>query len=410
MQTSINPNKRENWSKNAPVDILLLSAMKLYLFQRAMLRRLVINSVLLTVISAGATDLIIAQDVFKLLTQGVIRAGQLAVILLTLIPMVIYLTEPLIVTTAVVYTYNEWITHNEIVILRMAGLPDRKLALPGITAAVVAMLFTASMSLYLLPVSFRIFENIVFDATSNLSIDALVDALKQGYPQEIAPNLLISSRKYLSQNEFEGITIVDGRKSDSFTYIFADHGSIVIEKEPKLQHVLLLENGSYTVRNRENDASNLTTFNMLEIPIGDDAPPLARAWRGFFEEHITRLLDPPSTVRADAYAYGQWVAEGHKRILMPLLCVSYVTFVIGILMHSPPRKGLRGNLPAIVALAGIFLWHIIFVVTQILIAHLPILAPVFYLPPVLPFALGLFLLRARDRVARSPAQYIAASS
>jgi lipopolysaccharide export system permease protein len=384
--------------------------MKLYLFQRAMLRRLVINSVLLTVILAGATDLIIAQDGFKLLTQGIIRAGQFAVILLTLIPGVIYLTEPLIVATAVVYTYNEWITHNEIVILRMAGLPDQKLALPGMAVAVVAMLFTASMSLYLLPVSFRIFENIRFDATSNLSIDALVDALKQGYPQEIAPNLLISFRKYLGQNEFESVTILDGRKPDSFTYIFADHGSIVIKKEPKLEHVLLLENGTYTVRNRENDAPNLTTFKVLEVPIGDDAPPVLRAWRGFYEEHITRLLDPPSTVRADAFEYGQWVAEGHKRILMPLLCVSYVTFVIGILMYSPCRKGLRGNLPAIIALASVFLWHIIFVVTQILIAHLPILAPVFYLLPILPFAIGQFLLRARDRVARAPAQYIVTSS
>ena len=393
-----------------PVDIVLLSAMKLYLFQRAMFRRLVINSVLLTVISVGVADLITAQAEYELLTRGVIQVGQFSVMLLTLIPEVIYLDEPLIVTTAVVYTYNEWITHNEIVILRMAGLPDRKLALPGLVAAFVAMLFTASMSLYLLPISFRIFEDILFDATSNLSTDALVDALKQEYPQEIAPNLSISSRKYLGQNEFEGITILDGRKPDSFTYIFADHGSIVIEKEPKLEHVLLLENGIYTVHNRENDAPSPTTFKVLEIPIGDDAPPVRRAWRGFFEEHIARLLNPPSTVRADAFEYGQWVAEGHKRILMPLLCVSYVTFVIGILMHSPPRKGLRSNLPAIITLAGVFLWHIIFVVTQILIARLPILAPVFYLPPVLPFAFGLFLLRARDRVARVPAQYIAASS
>jgi len=59
--------------------------------------------------------------------------------------------------------------------------------------------------------------------------------------------------------------------------------------------------------------------------------------RGFYEEPVTRLLNPPSEVRNNILVWAQWLAEGHRRIINPLLCVGNVVLVLGLLV--PRRQG-----------------------------------------------------------------------
>lgn len=307
------------------------------LMQRHMLLRLLSYGGMVTLVFTMVVMLVTTSRLFQLMAQGAMPFGRFSLALTMLLPMELYLEVPLTVTIAVIFAYHEWIRHNEILSLRNAGLTDRALAMPALMMAGVAMLFTALMSLYLLPISFRVFEDIRYNAGYyNLTTNVLYE----GYLQTIAPNLSLSFQKRLTSDAISGVTILDGRKADLFTYIFAERGRFVTQDtKPEPERVILLEHGSYIVRHEPNEKVTPINFDDLVVPLQSTGDAVkARQWRGFFEERIDTLLDPPPEVRMNRVDYGQWIAEGHKRILMPILCVSYVLFALGVLLRFHYRR------------------------------------------------------------------------
>ena len=127
--------------------------------------------------------------------------------------------------------------------------------------------------------------------------------------------------------------MLDGRKDNAFTAIWARRASLLQTGEDLL---LLFDSGAYIVRNATGTAK--VVFDTFSLPLGNGmlGPTTARP-RGFYEEPVTRLLNPPSEVRNNILVWAQWLAEGHRRIINPLLCVGNVVLVLGLLV--PTRQG-----------------------------------------------------------------------
>jgi hypothetical protein len=121
--------------------------------------------------------------------------------------------------------------------------------------------------------------------------------------------------------------------------------------------------------------------------------------RGFYEEPISRLLNPPSDVKNDTVVWAQWLSEGHRRIINPLLCFGNVFLVLGLLV--PKRQGdfrlkILFVLAAASALATNTLPEPIVLMAMRNIDFLPFL----YLLPAVPTIVGGLLLVGSDM--RSP--------
>lgn len=363
---------------------------------------------------AGAVSLVLVvvvllsttQRMFYLLAEGAITPGQLLEALGLLVPAHIYEVVPLAVTIAIAHAYLRWSQSNEIVSLRMAGLSDWALALPGLGAATAALVLTAAMSLYFVPISFRTFEDIKYAADFNVSLSLL----DEGYLQQIAPDLSMSFRRRLRTGEIEGVTILDGRKSGSFTYILAERAALVNRGGADGKRVLVLQNGTYQVRHGSEESVTPVHFEELALPVSGSALASSRIreWRGFYEEHIGRLLDPPPEVRADPDEYGEWKAEGHKRLLMPLLCLSYATFALGMMLLASYERHTAPILRIAVVAAGVGAWHGLLIATHSLVVRMPELIPAYYLTAVLPGIAGALMLISSDRGARRTAQSLVA--
>ncbi|HTZ80547.1 MAG TPA: LptF/LptG family permease, partial [Stellaceae bacterium] len=234
------------------------------------------------------------------------------------------------------------------------------------------------------------------------------NVLYDGYLQEIAPNLSLSFQKRIASDAIQGVTILDGRKAGSFTYIFADRGRFVTrDAKPEPERMIVLEHGSYIVRHNPQEKVTPINFDDLVVPLqASGAGPKARQWRGFFEERIDTLLNPPPEVRMNPVDYGNWIAEAHKRILMPVLCLSYVLFALGILLRSHYHRT-GGALHVLGIAAGIAFWHGLFVVTHSLVTRTPSLAVIYYLVAATPAVIGIALLATagpRRRRGRPPVQ------
>ena len=141
------------------------------------------------------------------------------------------------------------------------------------------------------------------------------------------------ARRTRDGSTLEDIVVLDSRKEHASINIWARQARL-LRTDRRL--LLLLDSGAYIVRTATGIEK--VAFDTFSLPLengmlGEEA---ART-RGFYEEPVTRLLNPPSEVRNDTLAWAQWLAEGHRRIINPLLCVGNVLLVLGLLV--PKRQG-----------------------------------------------------------------------
>jgi lipopolysaccharide export LptBFGC system permease protein LptF len=348
----------------------------------------------LTIATAAIMSAIVVEQIlhkspklYDLVMAGALSVDQLLSIWLYILPVIFYHATPDIVSIAVAFQYYQWIENNEVLTLRSAGRSSRQIACPGMIVAVLAALFCALNSLCLLPVSWASLEDIRFGAVANLS----VDVLQPGYQQQITPGISVAfARRSLDGTTLEDIIVLDGRKEHAFTQIWARRGRLL---ESDGVSLLLLDGGTYFFHTATGIKKvNFDTFS-LPVPIGTPGGAAQRP-RGFYEEPIKQLLNPPIEVRNDTLVRAQWVVEGHRRIVNPLLCVGNVVLVLGLLV--PRRQGVRQTLTFALAVASALATNtlpdpIISMATR----NIELL-PVLYLMPTVPAIVGGLLLAGSD--------------
>jgi lipopolysaccharide export LptBFGC system permease protein LptF len=352
-----------------------------------MLGRLIIATA--AIMSAIVVEQILHKSpkLYDLVMAGALSLDRLLSIWLYILPVIFYHATPEIVSIAVAFQYYQWIENNEVLTLRSAGRSSRQIACPGMIVAALAALFCAVNSLCLVPVSWASLEDIRFGAVANLS----VDVLQPGYLQQITPGISVAfARRSLDGTTLEDIVALDGRKEHAFTQIWARRGRFL---ESDGVSLLLLDSGTYFVRTAAGIKEvNFDTFSLpvpIRTPVGTAQRP-----RGFYEEPVKQLLDPPIEVKNDTLVRAQWQVEGHRRIVNPLLCVGNVVLVLGLLV--PRRQGVRQTLMFALAVASALATNtlpdpIISMATR----NIELL-PVVYLMPTVPAIVGGLLLAGSD--------------
>jgi len=353
----------------------------------------------LTVTTAAIMSVIVVEQIFEksrklydLVIAGALPLDRLLLIWFHILPVIFYHASPEIVSIAVAWRYHQWIENNEVLTLRSTGRSCRQIACPGIIASLLAGSFCALNSLCLLAPSCGILEDIRLEALTNPS----VDALQAGYQQEIIPGLSVGfARRTLDSSILEDIVVLDSRKEDAFINIWARRGRLLRTDADLL---LLFDRGAYIVRT--TTGTEKVDFDTFSLPLesGMLGGMTAHA-RGFYEEPVTRLLNPPSEVRNDTLVWAQWLAEGHRRIINPLLCVGNVVLVLGLLV--PGRRGdLRLKILLVLAVASALATNTLpDPIVLVAIRNIDFL-PLLYLLPAVPTIAGGLLLVGSDM--RSP--------
>ncbi|MBV8504537.1 MAG: LptF/LptG family permease [Alphaproteobacteria bacterium] len=352
-----------------------------------MLGQLAIATALIMSVIAVEQILHKSPELYHLVIAGALSLDWLLSIWLYILPVIFYHATPEIVSIAVAFRYYLWIENNEILILRSAGQSSRQIAYPGMIVAVLAALFCALNSLCLLPQSWARLEDIRFATAANLS----VDVVQPGYQHKITPGLSVAfSRRSPDGTTLEDIVVLDGRKEHAFTQIWARRGRVLESDEASS---LLLDSGAYFVHTATGIKKVDFDAFSLSVPIGAPGGAAPRP-RGFYEEPVNQLLNPPIEVRNDPRVLAQWLAEGHRRIINPLLCVGNAVLVLGLLV--PRRQGVGQTLMFGLAVASAFATNTL-PGPLISMATLNIsLMPVLYLMPTVPAIVGGVLLAGSD--------------
>ena len=350
---------------------------------RHMLGRLTVATAAIMSVTIFEQILHKSPQLYDLVMSGSLSLDRLLLIWLHILPVIFYHATPEIVSIAVACRYYQWIENNEVLSLRSAGRSSSQIAFPGIIVAVLAASFCALNSLYLLPLSWRSLEDIRFQAAANVG----VEVLQPGYQQEIIPGVSVAfGRRSPDGSTLEDIVALDSRKEHGFTEIWSRRGRFF---ESDGASLLLLESGAYFVRT--TTGIEKVDFDTFSLPVRSGGPEgTAERPRGFYEEPVTRLLNPPTEVRNDALVWAQWLVEGHRRIVNPFLCVGNVVLVLGLLL--PRRQGRRQTPLFVLAVASAFATNTLpDPLITMTIRNIELL-PLLYLLPAAPAVVGGLLL------------------
>lgn len=313
--------------------------------QRYMLRQLVVVAALVTLTLTLAVWLTQSLRFVELIVNRGLSLQSYLYLTGLLLPSFLSLMLPVSLFTAVLFTYNKLITDSELVVLRAAGLGPFQLARPALVLASAVVLIGYSLSLYLLPWSYRQFKDFEFNVRSDYS----AVLLKEGAFNNVSPGITVYIRSREAGGELQGILIHDNRVRDKTFTLMAERGRLAVAEDgPRV----ILVNGNRQQFEPETGKLSLLYFDRYSVDLGRVGQAQQDRWREPRERYLTELLFPDNSANDRAYATRLY-AEAHTRLTSPLLGLAFTLISLAALLSGEfNRRGQSRRVMAAIALAA----------------------------------------------------------
>jgi LPS export ABC transporter permease LptF/LPS export ABC transporter permease LptG len=298
---------------------------------------------------------------FEILVRSSAPPATVAHLFVLAIPFTLSFTMPLGVLVGVLIALSRMSSDGEIIAMRAAGVPSRKVIPPVLVFATLAMLVTASASLWLTPYAtwktYKVLNQLV---AAELTSEVQPQVFDEGFPNRI---LYISDVTPGSMNQWRNVFIADTTpveeqkktdhdQGDGPTVTVAPH-AIAVPDVPHNQIQLFLQDGvvydvgkdpkEYYRKSVSSGAQVLEATKPNEVHAkGDteiDTIPLYRL------AYHDKTLDRDNVIQARI--------ELHQRLALPPAC--FLLALIGIPLGISSRKGGKsGAFVMTVALAFVY--------------------------------------------------------
>jgi len=285
---------------------------------------------------------------------------------------------PIVIFGATLFTYSRLISESEIVVMRAAGISQGRLARAGLIMGLIGVLLGYGLTLYLLPVSQHDLRTLILQARSQWG----TAILSEGKFTTIGKDITIFISERGTDNSLQGIFYNNNTEKST---IIAEKGAVIETKDgPKL----VVLNGSKQVENKGQ--LHVVTFERSTVDLGIEQKKASR-WIEPQERFIMDLFNPNIESNNDKHYRSKLIAEGHNRLISPLLSLALPILAIAIILKSGYSR--RGNLKqilfAITSMVVVYINHLWLLSAST--ANLQ-LVPVFYANAIIPIIIGMFFI------------------
>ncbi len=284
----------------------------------------------LIVVTGGLTALVWLTQSLRFVELVVNRGLSIAVFLhLTslLIPSFVVVILPITTYVVVQFVYHRLSGDRELTVMRSVGLSPWALSRPAVTVASLAVLAGFALSLWAVPAT--LFQFRAFQWEIRNTIAAFL--LQEGVFTTISDKLTVYVRTREADGGMTGIMVDDARDGTAHATILAERGQLL--DGPRGPRVLLF-NGSRQEIDHQTGRLNILTFQQNEIDLTEAARETGARFMEMAEVSLTELLYPNPPNPRDI---PRWIAEGHKRLTMPLTTLSYTL----VALYSALSGGFR---------------------------------------------------------------------
>ncbi len=299
-----------------------------------------------------------------------------------ILPRFLDVVLPIGVFIAVLFTFNRLAVESELVVMRSAGLSPLALARPVLALAGIAFFVLMSLSAYFLPVANRAFKDLEFEIRTRF-VSSLIQS---GTFTTIADKITFYARSRDDRGEVAGLMINDDRDPRRPVAILAERALFV--DTPSGQRIVMLK-GSRQQFDTEAKKLSILTFDRYTLDLGTlrDAP--IDRYREVQERFLPDLFFPPAGL--DPALRRSFVAEAHRRILIPLSVFSFALIPLACLLPGELNRRGYGRRVGLAAGAA-FLFELLDLGVDDLASRFVAAIPLMYVVDLLPFGLGLGVL------------------
>lgn len=272
---------------------------------------------------------------FDLLTTK----GQSILVFLTVtgltIPSLVMLIAPFALFGSVLYTLNKLNGDSELIVMSAAGVSPRQLLRPFIALAVAVSLLIGSISLVLMPWSFREIRDLV----TKIRADFLTRVVREGAFTTLDLGFVFHYRERGKNGELKGIFMQDRRDPARISTYLAETGETA---EIENQNYLVLERGSVQRQAAGQKDPTIIVFERYALDLAQFAAAGDEGYkpRERFTTEILWGMDPndPYLVRFP----GRFRAELHDRFANPLYAFAAVLVAFAALGTARTTRQGRG--------------------------------------------------------------------
>ena len=299
-----------------------------------------------------------------------------------LIPNFVAVILPITTFVVVQFVYQRLSGDRELTVMRSAGLSQWSLARPALILALLTMMASIVLNIWIVPASFTAFKEYQFELRNKVA----AFLLQEGVFTAISDQLTVYVRSRDTDGTLRGILVEDDRQRDTRATILAESGRLVATGDTP--RVLLL-NGSRQEIDAKTGRLDVLTFAEDTVDLASAHGEDAQRLREDNEMSLQELLHPPAT--APPRDAAKFLAEAHRRLTQPLTTVSFTLLaLLSVLTGSFRRAGsLWRPLGSVLAMVGLLAFGL---TAQSLAVRNAALVPLIWLQAVLPGAVFGWLL------------------
>ena len=301
-----------------------------------------------------------------------------------MLPTFLALILPVSLFTAVLFAYNRLTMDSELLVMRAAGISQTGLSKSAFLLAGIVTVIIYSLTLYLLPLSFREFK----DRQVTIRNDFSTVLLQEGVFTELAAGITVFVRERGAEGELLGVLVHDGRNPEKPVTMMAENGALVRTDEgPQV----IMVNGNRQEVSKDSGALSLLYFDRYVLDVHSVDKTLDKRWREPRERFLDELFFPDMTDGNNQFNAAKLRAEGHQRLTLPIYALTFTVIALAALLSGDyARRGLGKRITTaillIVAIQGAALGF------TNLAARFPWLVPLIYLNALLPLIGGIIVL------------------
>jgi lipopolysaccharide export system permease protein len=291
-----------------------------------------------------------------------------------LIPSFVAVILPITTFVVIQFIYQRLAGDRELTVMRAAGLSPSAIARPALACAVISVVLSYVLNLWIVPASYHAFREYEFEIRNKMA----AFLLQEGVFTPVSDTMTVYVRSRDQDGTLHGILVEDDRQKNSRATILAERGELISSEGAP--HVLLF-NGSREEIDRNTGRLNVLTFARNSIDLSSSNKDEQR-FRDSTEMSLDELLNPdPRTVAPRDR--GKLLVEAHRRLTAPLTAFSFaMVALLGVLTGAFSRHGSTIRpLLAILVVVGLLAAGL---VIQNVAARNPVLIPLIWIEAILP--------------------------
>lgn len=348
---------------------------------RYITKQLLFTTILVTVILCMIFWLAKASTLLDFILNRGLDFGFFLYMSMLILPRLLIIILPIATFATLLFGYYRLQSDSEIVVMRAAGTSTYALAKPGLVVGAVIAGFMTVLTTFLLPASYREFKDREFAIRHEFGSVLL----QEGSFNTIAPGVTVFVHKRGVDEELQGIMLHDNRDPEKPQTWLAERGTMVATNDGP-RAVLL--NGNRQQVDRVRGTFSMLLFEQTTLDIAEATGSNVNRWREPRERFLHELFDPQDTKPSETY-YADLIAEGHSRLVQPILPLTCAAVTLAILLTGSYSR--RGQVLDICK--AVFVTVIILVISlgmRSLAGKQPIMIYAMYANALLPLVIALY--------------------